>query len=90
MPTAIPAEPGGPPCGSHTKRRPSRALADAWSEMVRTTDGRLQHNHARFPSGMKALGKYIHGKGTVGGGCFVGAAWAWDAWWVMKVRASLH
>ena len=38
--------------------------ADAWSEMERDAGGLLQANKQRFPSGMKALGDYIHSKGA--------------------------
>lgn len=37
--------------------------ADGWSEMERDGEGRLVGDRARFPSGMAALGKYIHSKG---------------------------
>ena len=38
-------------------------LDDGWSERNRTADGRLAANKARFPSGIKALADYVHGKG---------------------------
>lgn len=38
-------------------------LDDAWSEKERSPEGLLVANKKRFPSGMKALGAYIHSKG---------------------------
>src|SRR5262249_20234269 len=38
-------------------------LDDGWSEMQRDTNGELVGDKTRFPSGMKALGDYIHSKG---------------------------
>jgi alpha-galactosidase len=36
---------------------------DCWQSPVRDAEGRLQADPQRFPSGMKALGDYIHSKG---------------------------
>lgn len=36
---------------------------DCWFNPQRDAQGNLQPNLARFPSGMKALGDYLHGKG---------------------------
>eukprot|EP00891_Asterochloris_glomerata_P004554 jgi/Astpho2/4554/e_gw1.00067.147.1_t len=36
---------------------------DAWSERQRNSDGRIESSKEKFPSGMKALGDYIHSKG---------------------------
>lgn len=36
---------------------------DCWQAPVRDANGRLQADPQRFPSGMKALGDYIHSKG---------------------------
>ncbi len=41
-------------------------IDDCW-EGVRDAEGRLQPDPKRFPSGMKALGDYIHGKGLLFG-----------------------
>ena len=38
-------------------------LDDAWMAAERDGEGRLQADPKKFPSGMKALGDYIHGKG---------------------------
>ncbi|PSC75843.1 Alpha-galactosidase [Micractinium conductrix] len=38
-------------------------LDDCWAERNRTEDGYLVGSAARFPSGMKAMGEYIHSKG---------------------------
>ena len=38
-------------------------LDDAWMAAERDKDGRLQADPKKFPSGMKALGDYLHGKG---------------------------
>ncbi len=38
-------------------------LDDGWMAAQRDADGRLQADPVKFPSGMKALGDYIHGKG---------------------------
>jgi len=38
-------------------------LDDAWMADRRDEEGRLQGDPDRFPSGMKALGDYIHGRG---------------------------
>jgi alpha-galactosidase len=38
-------------------------LDDAWLSKERVADGNLQGDPQRFPSGMKALGDYLHGKG---------------------------
>ncbi len=38
-------------------------LDDAWMAPERDENGRLMGDTDRFPSGMKALGEYIHGKG---------------------------
>eukprot|EP00897_Mesotaenium_endlicherianum_P009092 jgi/Mesen1/8210/ME000442S07489 len=37
-------------------------LDDCWAELTRDTEGRLTARNSTFPSGMKALGDYIHGK----------------------------
>ena len=37
--------------------------ADCWSLPLRSEDGQLQPDPERFPSGMKALADYVHGKG---------------------------
>lgn len=41
-------------------------LDDAWSEPRRTADGLLVGNQQRFPSGMPALGDYIHSRWVLG------------------------
>lgn len=38
-------------------------IDDGWSEMERDAEGRLVADRKKFPSGMKALGDYIHSKG---------------------------
>ncbi|BDA44947.1 Alpha-galactosidase [Coccomyxa sp. Obi] len=38
-------------------------IDDAWSNLQRDDEGRLQSNSDRFPSGMKALADYVHSKG---------------------------
>ena len=38
-------------------------FTDCWSEVNRSADGKLVANATTFPSGMKALGDYLHGKG---------------------------
>jgi alpha-galactosidase len=38
-------------------------LDDAWLSKERDADGNLQGDPKRFPSGMKALGDYLHSKG---------------------------
>lgn len=38
-------------------------IDDCWQADTRDADGRLQANSTRFPSGMEALGEYIHSKG---------------------------
>jgi alpha-galactosidase len=38
-------------------------LDDCWMNTNRTADGHLIGNTTRFPSGIKSLGDYIHGKG---------------------------
>lgn len=38
-------------------------LDDCWLEEARNADGKQVPDDVRFPSGMKALGDYIHGKG---------------------------
>jgi len=38
-------------------------LDDCWMDSSRDADGRLQGDLQTFPSGMKALGEYIHSKG---------------------------
>eukprot|EP00884_Botryococcus_braunii_P001120 jgi/Botrbrau1/11008/Bobra.101_1s0006.1 len=40
---------------------------DAWANPKRSNDGKLQADPNRFPSGMKALGDYIHSKGLLFG-----------------------
>ena len=36
---------------------------DCWMAMNRSADGKLTHDPVRFPSGMKALSKYVHERG---------------------------
>ena len=36
---------------------------DCWMNPNRDSSGNLQGDSSRFPSGMKALGDYLHGKG---------------------------
>jgi alpha-galactosidase len=36
---------------------------DCWGAPKRNGSGKLEANHARFPSGMPALGKYLHARG---------------------------
>ena len=50
----------------HQQRRFFRLAfpADMWSALNRTSDGRLQANSTTFPSGMKALGDYLHDNGA--------------------------
>lgn len=38
-------------------------IDDCWPEPERDKDGRLQPDHKRFPSGIKALADYVHSKG---------------------------
>lgn len=38
-------------------------IDDMWAEMERNENGTLVANKQKFPSGMKALGDYIHSKG---------------------------
>ena len=38
-------------------------LDDCWAEPERNAEGKLEANHARFPSGIKALGDYLHTRG---------------------------
>ncbi|KAM3574912.1 hypothetical protein VYU27_003138 [Nannochloropsis oceanica] len=38
-------------------------LDDCWMERNRTADGRLVEDPIKFPSGLKALGEYLHGLG---------------------------
>ena len=38
-------------------------IDDCWAEKQRPEDGLLVGKRATFPGGMKALGRYIHGKG---------------------------
>lgn len=37
-------------------------IDDCWLAKQRDSDGRLQPDKERFPSGIKALAEYIHGK----------------------------
>ena len=37
--------------------------ADAWSNRLRGTHGRIEANDQKFPSGMKAIADYVHEKG---------------------------
>lgn len=39
------------------------SIDDCWQANERASDGSIQPNSSRFPSGMKALGDYIHSKG---------------------------
>ena len=43
------------------------ALDDCWSDTSRDADGNLQPEAKKFPSGMKALADYVHGKGLLFG-----------------------
>jgi len=36
---------------------------DCWSALTRDANGNLTHHTTKFPSGMKALGDYVHSKG---------------------------
>ncbi|MCU1683206.1 MAG: Conserved putative secreted protein [Amycolatopsis sp.] len=38
-------------------------IDDCWAEHDRDAQGKLVANHERFPSGIKALADYVHGKG---------------------------
>ena len=38
-------------------------LDDCWQAAERDENGRIQADPVRFPSGMKALGDYLHDKG---------------------------
>ncbi|WP_410600669.1 NPCBM/NEW2 domain-containing protein [Amycolatopsis sp. lyj-90] len=38
-------------------------LDDCWAEKNRTPDGKYEPHRTRFPSGIKALADYVHGKG---------------------------
>ncbi|ADJ49531.1 alpha-galactosidase [Amycolatopsis mediterranei S699] len=38
-------------------------IDDCWSEWNRDSSGNLVPDHTKFPSGMKALADYVHGKG---------------------------
>lgn len=38
-------------------------IDDCWMLEDRDKDGRLQHDDAKFPGGMKVIGDYIHDKG---------------------------
>jgi hypothetical protein len=40
---------------------------DCWADWNRTSAGALQGNATRFPSGMKALGDYLHARGLLFG-----------------------
>jgi alpha-galactosidase len=40
---------------------------DCWMNSTRDTQGNLQANPSRFPSGMKALGDYLHARGLLFG-----------------------
>lgn len=42
-------------------------IDDCWMAPKRSSDGHLQPHPKRFPSGMKALGDYIHSKGLLFG-----------------------
>ncbi|CAG8460822.1 3105_t:CDS:10 [Dentiscutata heterogama] len=42
-------------------------LDDSWQAPNRTADGTLSYNTDKFPSGIKALSEYIHGKGLLFG-----------------------
>ena len=39
------------------------SIDDCWERIEGRDDGKLVPNSDRFPSGIKALGDYIHGKG---------------------------
>ena len=49
------------------------SIDDCWQAHERAADGTIQPNATRFPSGMKALGDYIHSKGLKFGMCVVAA-----------------
>ncbi|SDX71052.1 alpha-galactosidase [Amycolatopsis xylanica] len=38
-------------------------IDDCWAELNRNAEGKLENHKTRFPSGIKALADYIHGKG---------------------------
>jgi len=38
-------------------------IDDCWMLANRTAEGRIQHDDAKFPGGMKPMGDYIHAKG---------------------------
>ncbi|UMP06259.1 NPCBM/NEW2 domain-containing protein [Amycolatopsis sp. EV170708-02-1] len=38
-------------------------IDDCWAEKNRTADGKYEPHRTRFPSGIKALADYVHGKG---------------------------
>jgi hypothetical protein len=40
------------------------SIDDCWEEKSGRVDGKLVPNATRFPSGLKALGDYMHGKGV--------------------------
>jgi hypothetical protein len=43
------------------------SVDDCWQANTRSADGSIQANATRFPSGLKALGDYIHAKGLLFG-----------------------
>ncbi|CAH2042586.1 unnamed protein product, partial [Iphiclides podalirius] len=43
------------------------AIDDCWLEMERSSDHRMVPDRKRFPSGMKSLADYVHGKGLLFG-----------------------
>ncbi|MEV4598897.1 NPCBM/NEW2 domain-containing protein [Amycolatopsis sp. NPDC049253] len=38
-------------------------IDDCWAEQNRNAEGKFEPNHERFPSGIKTLADYVHGKG---------------------------
>ncbi len=45
------------------------SIDDCWQSNDRAPDGTIQPNASRFPSGMNALGDYIHARGLKFGMC---------------------
>jgi hypothetical protein len=38
-------------------------IDDCWAESERNAEGKFEPNHTTFPSGIKALADYMHGRG---------------------------